>query len=169
MSVVARNGNKMQYKLLIIALAFTAAGIVALLSFSPTEMTDRTSYPLEPPNDSWRMYSFSPDGRNTTDVWMKGYWLRINGTQIDGQICNGYGGSIRYVDSSTIQGDQIFSTSALCGTLSGEESSIMEIERVFYEGLKNGISLSEQGNSLVLRDSLTNATFVYVKNANLAS
>ena len=142
---------------------------MALLSFSPTEMTDRTSYALEQPKDSWRMYSFSSDGRDIMDIWNKGYWLRINGTQIDGQICNGYGGSIRYIDSSTIHADQIFSTSALCGTLTGEESLIMEMERVFHEGLKNGILLSEQGNSLVLRDSLTNATFVYVKNADLTS
>lgn len=136
---------------------------MSLLSFLPTEMTDGTSYALEQPKDSWRMYSFSPDGRDTIDVWNEGYWLLINGTQVDGHICNGYGGGIRYIDSSTIQADQIFSTSALCGTLTGEESSIMEIERMFHEGLKNGISLSGQGNSLVLRDSLTNATFVYVR------
>ncbi|MGI0020520.1 MAG: hypothetical protein ACREAY_08615 [Nitrososphaera sp.] len=78
------------------------------------------------------------------DVWNHGFALHVNGTKIDGRICNGFGGSVQYVDPSTIRTHQIFSTVSLCGTLTGEGPSIMATERAFHEGLENGLAISEK-------------------------
>jgi hypothetical protein len=39
----------------------------------------------------------------------------------------------------------------------------MEAEAAFQGGLRNGMMLSEENNTLTLKDMLTNATFVYGK------
>lgn len=105
------------------------------------------------------MRSFSPEGHGLRDVPENEFNLHINGTKIQGEICNGFGGDIEYIDSSTFRGRQIFYTTSLCVGQDGP--SIMEVESTFQDGMTNGLAVSEDGDTLVLRDIVTDSTFVY--------
>ncbi|WP_227717464.1 META domain-containing protein [Nitrososphaera viennensis] len=109
---------------------------------------------------AWQMRSFSPDGRDKVDVSSHRFFLSINATQIGGKICNGFVGNVQYVNPSTIKGQQVFFTDMGCG---GQGSLIMSIEKALQDGLGNGMAMSENGNTLTLRDMVTNATFTYGK------
>jgi heat shock protein HslJ len=105
------------------------------------------------------MRSFSPDGHDSRNVLDDEFNLHINGTKIQGEICNGFGGDIEYIDSSTFRGRQIFYTTSLC--IGQDGPSIMEVESAFQDGMTNGLAVSEDGDTLVLRDIVTDSTFVY--------
>ncbi|AIF84351.1 META domain protein [Candidatus Nitrososphaera evergladensis SR1] len=111
---------------------------------------------------AWQMRSFSLDGHDIIDVRDYEIALSVNRTQIDGRICNGFGGSVQYVNSSTIKGQQIAFTTALC-TAPTRGPIMMEVEDAFKNGLNNGMTISKEGDTLVLKDVVTNSTFTYGK------
>jgi heat shock protein HslJ len=142
---------------------FPITAVIALFLLPTLNTTGNAATLPEPLADSWRMYSFTPDGRDPVDVWKHGFALHVNETKIGAWICNEFGGSVQYVDSSTIRTHQIFTTTSLCVPRIGEGLSIMATEHAFHQGLENGLKIFEKEDTLVLRDHLTNATFVYGK------
>lgn len=113
------------------------------------------------PAGSHTMILYSPDGQETVRVLSYKFYLNMNGTKIEGRICNGFAGEVQYVNSSVMRGSEVLFTSMLCGGLAGPQ--IMEVENAFQEGLKNGMILYEKGEVLTLQDMRTNSTFVYGK------
>jgi heat shock protein HslJ len=95
-------------------------------------------------------------------VWENGYVLHIDRAQISGKICNGFAGEIQYQNASTIRGSAVAFTEMWCDSTQGGPD-IMEVEKLFQDGLIHGMAVSESGDTLVLRDVETGAAFVYAK------
>lgn len=115
-----------------------------------------------PPSGSWQMRAVSASGGAPTSVWENGYMLHIDRTQISGRICNGFVGEIQYQNASAIRGSAVAFTEIWCGsTLRGPD--VMEVEKLFQDGLIHGMAVSESGDTLVLRDVETGAAFVYAR------
>lgn len=134
--------------------------MLALLYFAQVTSSSESEFPDDPSpaaTDSWRMRTVSMNGTNPQSVWSGGYTLTLNSTEIRGSICNGFAGTVEYVDDSTIKGEMVFFTQMLCTATPG----IMEVEDLFTEGLKHGMVITEIDNALELRDVVTNTTFVY--------
>lgn len=108
----------------------------------------------EIPEDAWVMRQISYP-LNPFPLLNNAFTLSINGTDIQGKICNGFAGEIEYVDENTIKNKRIFFTQMRCA------ENIMEVESAFQNGLTNGMSISESESRLVLRDVVTNTTFTY--------
>lgn len=111
--------------------------------------------------DPWGMTTISINGTRPEPVWDGGYTLTLNSTEISGSTCNGFAGSIEYLDDSTIRGASILFTAMLCTATPG----IMEVEEPFIDGLRHGMAVTETDNALELRDVVTNTTFVYSRSS----
>ena len=138
--------TKITYPLIAVAVA------VAITVFIVSSM------PITAPEEAsgvWTMRSISYAGRSGLPILNSAFTLSINGTDIQGEICNGFAGEIEYVDTSTIKGRRIFFTAMGCA------EHIMETEDAFKDGLTNGMSISESESRLMLRDVVTNTTFTY--------
>lgn len=118
-----------------------------------------TSPGEETPDGEWMMRSFSQNDQDPVDVRDNAFTMNINGTDIQGRICNGFGGDIEYISASTIKGRQVLFTEMLCTGPDGQLK--MDVEGVFQDGLTNGMSISQSSNALTLRDVITGTTFIY--------
>lgn|GEM_PF-5883154 len=148
---------------LMLALLYFGQSLSSSSSPSESEFPDSNnpstsaSPPIEAAGDSWRMRTVSMNGTNPQSVWNGGYTLTLNSTEIRGSICNGFAGTIEYVDGLTIKVEMVAFTQMLCTSTPG----IMEVEELFIEGLRHGMEITETDDELELRDIVTNTTFVY--------
>ena len=48
-----------------------------------------------------------------------------------------------------------------------DDLSIMEVESAFQDGMTNGLAVSEDGDTLVLKDIVTHSMFVYERSRSV--